>query len=55
MCKVSKRIPIGEHTEEVRVRIVDGKVELVLIGHDGSVESVPVKMEPEAAERRVAS
>ena len=47
MCQLSKRIPLGEHTEEVRVRITNGKVELVLIDHSGSVSSVPVKMEPE--------
>jgi len=53
--KTSQRIPLDEHTEEVRVRIADGRVELVLIGHDGSVESVPVRMEAEAAaERRAA-
>ena len=45
--KTSQRIPLGEHTEEVRVRIVGERVELVLIGHNGSVEAVPVKMEPE--------
>lgn len=54
MGKVSKRIPIGEHTEEVRVRIIDGKVELVLIDHDGTVQSVPVRMETET-ERRAAA
>jgi hypothetical protein len=47
MCKLSKRIPLDEHTEEIRVRIVGDRVELVLIGHDGSVESVPVRMEQE--------
>jgi hypothetical protein len=51
---MSNRIPLGEHTEEVRVRIVDGKVELVLIDHSGEVESVPVRMEPET-ERRAAA
>jgi hypothetical protein len=53
MCQISKRIPLGEHTEEVRVRITNGKVEIVLIDHSGSVQSVPVQMEP--AEQRASA
>lgn len=46
MGKLSKRIEIPD-TAAVRVRQNGDKVELVLIGNDGSVCSVPVKMELE--------